>query len=92
MRTSIDTERLEKFIGDMINENKYKKKVIILDNASSHRNEKIKELIGKNNNLLYSCVYQHFTNAIENFFSVLKSKLKKLDNLSYNETPSYGAE
>ena len=30
-------------------------------------------------------MYQHFTNAIENFFSVLKSKLKKLDNLSYKE-------
>ena len=28
---------------------KYKDKLIILDNASSHRNDKIKELVNKNN-------------------------------------------
>ena len=37
-----------------------------MDNASSHRNEKIKTLVNKDN-------------------SVLKSKLKKLDNLSYKQ-------
>ena len=80
----IDTDRLEKFIETNIT-NKYKKKLIILDNASSHRNEKIKTLIGKDNKLLYSIPYQHFCNAIENYFSLLKSKLKKLDNLSFKQ-------
>jgi len=34
-----------------------------------------------NNNLLYTIPYQHYTNAIENYFSVLKSKLKKKNNV-----------
>ena len=56
---------------------KYKNKLIVLDNASSHRNKNVKDLINKDNKLLYSVPYQHFTNVIENFFSVLKSKLRK---------------
>ena len=59
--------------------------MIILDNASSHRNEKIKALVNKNNNILYALPYQHFTNSIENFFSMLKSRLQKLDGLTYDE-------
>ena len=31
-----------------------------------------------NNTLLYSVPYQHFTNAIEHYFNVLKSRLQKL--------------
>ena len=65
--------------------NKLKNKIIILDNASSHRNAKIKELIAKNNTLLYSVPYQHYTNAIENFFSLLKSEIRKMEGLSYNK-------
>ena len=64
---------------------KYKNKLIILDNASSHRNEKIKELINKNNKLLYSIPYQHFTNCIENYFSIFKSKMIKLEGLKHTE-------
>ena len=59
--------------------------MIILDNASSHRNEKIKALVNKHNNILYAVPYQHFTNSIENYFSMLKSRLQKLDGLTYNE-------
>jgi transposase len=81
----IDTERLETFIETLIKKKKYKKKLIIMDNASSHRNDKIKELVNKNNKLLYSPPYQHECNGIENYFSVLKSKLKKLDNLSFTQ-------
>ena len=68
--------RLYKFIETNVT-NKYKNKLIILDNTSSHRNEIIKTLVNKDNKLLYSVPYQHYTNAIENYFSVLKSKLKK---------------
>jgi len=72
----IDTEKLIIFLEKFIT-NKYKNKVIILDNASSHRNEKIKQLINKNNKILYSIPYQHYTNSIEQFFSKLKSGLQK---------------
>jgi len=33
--------------------------------------------------LLYSVPYQHFSNAIENYFSMLKSKLQKFSGLKY---------
>lgn len=70
----IDTNRLAQFLEKYI-VSKYKNKLIVLDNASSHRNAKIKEIINKNNELIHSVPYQHFTNTIEKFFSVLKSKL-----------------
>jgi hypothetical protein len=52
--------------------------------VSSHINEKIKELVNKHNNILYAVPYQHFTNSIENYFTMLKSRLQKLDG-STNE-------
>ena len=54
-----------------------------MDNASAHRNERIKALVNKHNNLLYAVPYQHFTNSIENYFSMLKSRLQKLDGLTH---------
>jgi len=69
--SGINSERLIEFIN----------KLIILDNASSHRNQIVKQVIQQNNNLLYSVPYQHYTNAIENYFSVLKSKLQKKRNV-----------
>ncbi len=62
---------------------KYKDKVIILDNAPAHKNERIKEFVNKHNKLLYSVPYQHFSNAIENYFSMLKSRLQKYNGLKY---------
>ena len=47
--------------------------------------EKIKELVNKYNNILYAVPYQHFTNSIENYFSMLKSRLQKLDGLTHTE-------
>ena len=40
---------------------------------------KIKELVNKHNTLLYSVPSQYFTNSIEHYFSMMKSRLKKLD-------------
>jgi hypothetical protein len=54
-----------------------------LDNASAHRNQRIKTLVNKHNNILYAVPYQHFTNSIENYFSMLKSRLQKLEGLKY---------
>jgi len=34
---------------------------------------------------LYSVPYQHFTNSIENYFSMMKSRLYKLDGLIHKE-------
>ena len=83
-KSGIDSIRLKKFLEDNIT-SKYKNKAIILDNASAHRNEIIKNLVNKDNKLIYSVPYQHFTNAIEHYFSILKSRLQKLEGLTYNE-------
>jgi len=78
----INTDRLIDFLEHNIT-SKLRNKLIILDNASSHRNERIKVLVNKHNNILYAVPYQHFTNSIENYFSMLKSRLQKLKGLKY---------
>ena len=78
----INTDRLIDFLEHNIT-SKLRNKLIILDNASAHRNERIKELVNKHNNILYAVPYQHFTNSIENYFSMLKSRLQKLEGLKY---------
>jgi len=80
----IDSNRMVNFIDKFIN-GKYKNKLIILDNASSHRNQLVKDVIKKDNKLLYTVPYQHYTNAIEGYFNVLKSRLQKKKGLTYNE-------
>ena len=35
--------------------------------------------------IIINFIYQHYCNSIENYFSILKAKLKKLDNLSFKE-------
>lgn len=65
--SEINTDRIFEFLEKYIT-TKFKNKLIILDNASSHSNERIKELVNKHNNIL--CAY--FTNLIENYFSMLK--------------------
>ena len=42
-------------------------------------------LLYKHNKVLYAVPYQHFTNAIENFFSVFKSRLQKKVGITYSE-------
>ena len=83
-KSGINADRMVEFIEKNIT-GKYKNKIIIIDNASSHRNSKVKEVINKDNNLLYAVPYQHFTNSIENYFSMLKSRLQKLDGLTYEK-------
>jgi len=83
-KSGIIADRMIEFLEANIT-NKFKNKLIILDNASSHRNQKVKELINKDNYLLYAVPYQHFTNSIENYFSMMKSRLQKLDGLTHPE-------
>ncbi len=78
----INTDRLIDFLEHNIT-SKLRNKLIILDNASAHRNERIKTLVNQHNHILYAVPYQHFTNSIENYFSMLKSRLQKLEGLKY---------
>ena len=81
-KSGINADRMVEFLEKHIT-NEFKNKLIILDNASSHRNPKVKEIINQHNHLLYAVPYQHFTNSIENYFSMLKSRLQKLDGLTH---------
>lgn len=78
----ITADRMEEFYNKYIS--KFKNKLIIMDNASSHRNERIRALYSKQNRLLLTVPYQHFTNAIENWFSVFKTQMDKENTLSLN--------
>lgn len=78
------TDRLIAFLENYIT-TKFQNKLIILDNASSHRSERVKQLVSEHSNLLYTVPYQHFTNSIENYFSMLKSRLQKLDGLTHGK-------
>lgn len=80
----INSDKLYSFIESNIVK-KHKGKLVILDNASSHRTENIKQLVSADNTILYSVPYQHYTNAIEGFFNVLKSRLQKVKGNSYAE-------
>lgn len=81
-KSGINADRMVEFLEKHIIRT-FKNKIIILDNASSHRNLKVKEIINQHNHLLYAVPYQHFTNSIENYFSMLKSRLQKLDGLTH---------
>jgi transposase len=79
----MNSDRLIEFLNKFLLEQK--SKLIILDNASCHRTEIVKDLIQLNNNLLYTIPYNHRTQAIEGFFNVLKSKLAKKKGFTYEE-------
>jgi hypothetical protein len=82
-KNGINSTRLVEFLNTFLSTTK--NKLIILDNASSHKNKQVQNAITKNNSLLYSVPYQHGTQAIEGFFNILKSRLKqKSSDLSYN--------
>jgi transposase len=66
-------EFLEKFVFS-----KYKKHLIILDNAGSHNNEYVKDAITKSGNkYLFAIPYTPMTNSpIENYFNQIKHHMK----------------
>jgi transposase len=55
----IDSHRLKSFLEQHVT-GKFNNKLIIMDNASCHRNPEIKKLVQKDNKLLFSVPYQHF--------------------------------
>lgn len=74
-------ERLLEFLQEHIFP-KYKNNLIILDNASSHNNELIKNaIIESGNEYLFSVPYTPKTNAIEQYFNQIKTYLKKHRNI-----------
>jgi hypothetical protein len=66
-KSGINSDRLVEFLEKHIT-TQFKNKLINLDNASSHRNPMVKDVITQHNYLLYAVPYQHFTNIIAELF------------------------
>jgi hypothetical protein len=79
-------ERLVEFMKDHIF-GKYKNRLIILDNAGSHRNEYVKNaILESRNKYLFSIPYTPRTNTIEMYFNQVKHELKLNKNvLKFND-------
>lgn len=78
-----DHVRLIEFIKDTLNQNK--KKLILMDNASSHRNQKVKDFIKQaKNDFVYILPYHHFQNPIEKLFNQLKYYMRRDEPMSYD--------
>ena len=75
--------RLIEFIKQFI-EGK-KNKLILMDNASCHRNQEVKDFIIKSkNDFVYILPYHHYMNPIEKFFNQLKYYMKRDEPMSYD--------
>lgn len=80
-------ERMVEFINQFI-QNKFENNLIIMDNAGSHRNIIVKEVVSKTNNTLhYSVPYRPKTNAIETWFSQFKHYFihEQRNKISYSD-------
>ena len=88
----IDTLRLIEFLKELLKNTK--NKLIILDNASSHRNDTIKKFIkDSGNDYLHILPYKHYQNAVEQYFNELKYYIKQKQPMNYKkikESVEYG--
>lgn len=81
----INKEKFIAFLNEFIKD-KYKKHVIILDNAIFHKSKEVKKVIeNTGNNYLYSIRYRPNTNPIEGFFNQLKHYIKIKSPQNYDE-------
>jgi hypothetical protein len=76
-KSGINMDRLIEFLEKFITE-KYKNKLIILDNAPAHKNERIREFVNRHNQLLYSVPYQHFSKRNRKLFWHVKIKITEV--------------
>lgn len=80
----INHQRLIIFLDKILDDKK--NKLVIMDNASSYRNQCVKTFIKESRND-YVCVlpYHHYQNPIEKFFSQLKHYMRKDEPMNIEE-------
>ena len=77
-------QRLIKFLSKITKHRK--KRLILMDNASCHRNELVKKFIKKSqNDYVYILPYNHWNNPIEKCFYQLKTYIRRDEPMSYKE-------
>lgn len=85
LKGGVKKEQLVEFYNKYINK-KYKKHLILLDNARPHTALILRKLIkDSGNTLLYTVPYHPETNPIEEFFSQLKHYIRKKSPHDYKE-------
>lgn len=85
LKGGVKQKELSEFINKYI-KNKYKKNLILLDNAMPHRANKVKEVMkASGNDYMYTIPYHPETNPIEEFFSQLKHYVRKESPQNYKE-------
>lgn len=81
---SVNSERFNIFVKAICN--KFKNKLIILDNGKIHKKEETINIIKDSGNyLLYTCPYHPRLNCIEQFFNQMKYYMKLYESKNYNE-------
>lgn len=80
----IDNVRLIEFLKIVLRNKK--NKLILMDNASAHKKQTVKDFIVKSkNDYVYVLPYHHFQNPIEKLFNQLKYYMRKDEPMSYEE-------
>lgn len=80
----IDHERLIEFLKSILD--KRKNKLVLIDNASSHRNPKVKEfIVNSKNDYIHTLAYHHYLNPIEKAFNQLKHYMKQDEPMSFDD-------
>ena len=82
---AVNGERFNQFIKDYIT-NRFRNKLIVMDNAAAHRTNIVKTTItDSGNQYLHAVAYRPQTNPIEEWFSQLKHYLKLDPALHFNQ-------
>lgn len=80
----IEHGRLIEFLKPLLK--KRKNRLILMDNASAHRNQLVLQFINKSNNdYVHIIPYNHSQNPIERMFNQLKYYIKKDEPMSFDE-------
>lgn len=77
-------QRLIKFLSKITKHRK--KRLILIENASCHRNKLVKKFIKKSeNDYVYILPYNHLNNPIEKCYYQLKTYIRRDEPMSYEE-------
>ena len=86
VKKALNGDKFLKFIKKLKRKDKENKMSYLMDNCVIHRTNKLKEYVKKEKmHLIYNVPYHSETNPIETVFSVLKNKINRSVNNSYED-------
>ena len=86
VKKGFKTESYLKFVNKLSSKNHDNRYSYFMDNASIHRSKKTKECYKKNNmHIIFNAPYHSECNPIENVFSILRNKINRSQNKTYED-------